>query len=160
MWKDWRILAQNIINKWWKISKWSNYYHLNFIDKNYKAHEPVNLQQIIYFQKWDRQARIEVYENWINFDIRKMRKDWTYYNIDRNDDDLIERYKLTKYQKISILWAVSFVIWLWYKFTEDKIIETEKNDEKSQSLIEAEITETEDWLETYEVQGAIQKSLF
>lgn len=160
MWKDWRILAQNIINKWWKISKWSNYYHLNFIDKDYKAHDPENLQQIIYFEKWDRQARVEVYENWINFDIRKMRKDWTYFNIDRNDEDLIERYKLTKYQKISILWAVSFVIWLWYRFIEDKIVETEKNNEKSQLLIEEEITEWKDLLKSYEVQGAIQESLF
>ena len=39
-------------------------------------------------------------------------------------------------------------------------IEEEKSEEKQQVFIEQKITETKENLQTYEVQGAIQKSLF
>ena len=86
-----------------------------------------------------------VYDNCIAFDINYWdEKNHSYMNIDRNDEEIIERVKMTKFWKLNILWAVSFVLGLWYTFIEDKIYEEEN---------------TED-LQKYYIWDAIQYSLF
>ena len=127
-----------------KLNKWAIFYWTNFLDENYKAKVPELLQEIITFEKDKRQARIEVYSNCISFDIRELGKDEVYHNVDRNDEEIIEWVKLTKRWKINILWAVSFVLDMWYTFIEEKFYEEEK---------------TED-LQKYYIWDAIQYSLF
>lgn len=118
MWKDWRILASKRIRDWQEIN-WC-YYWMNYLDKDYKSKDTGELEHLLIFEKENKQARIEVYNNWICFDVRKRNeKEQRYINIDRNEKELIERVKLTKRKQINELWAVSFVLWLWYKFVRD-----------------------------------------
>jgi hypothetical protein len=67
-------------------------------------------------------------------------------NVDRNDAEIIERVKMTKFWKLNILGAVSFVLDLWYEFIEDKFCEEEIEEEPE--------------LQSYYIWNAIQKSLF
>jgi len=86
-----------------------------------KANIQGELEHLLIFEKENKQARIEVYNNWICFDVRKRNeKEQRYINIDRNENELVERVKLTKRKQINELGAVSFVLWLWYKFVRDK----------------------------------------
>lgn len=150
MWKDWSILAMDKIKKWQKFWKWATYYWMNYLDENYKSKSPWKLIELITFEKPKRQARVEVYDNCIAFDIRiRYEKEKRFINVDWNDEEIIERIKMTKRKTINPLWAVSFVLWLWYKFIEDKFYDEE-----------IETIEENDWLQQYEIQWAIQKSLF
>ena len=135
MWKDWRVRVMTQIEKWQAPQKWSAYYRMNYLDKDYKQKIPNDLLELITFEKPKRQARIEVYDNWISFDIRELWKDEIYHNVDWNDEEIIERVKLTKFKNLSILWAVSFVMWLWYNFIEDKHYEIEEKKELIQPTL-------------------------
>lgn len=106
MGKDWRILASKRIRDWQEVN--GCYYWMNYLDKDYKSKDTGELEHLLIFEKENKQARIEVYKNWICFDVRK-----------RNEKELVERVKLTKRKQINELWAVSFVLWLWYKFVRD-----------------------------------------
>lgn len=110
---------------------------MNFLDENYKAKVPWKLQQIIIFEKPKKQARIEVYDNCMCFDIREMWKDEILHNVDWNDEEIIEWVKLTKRWKLNILWACSFVLSLGYTFIEDKIYEDEVEEVKEINVYNA-----------------------
>lgn len=119
---------------WWKLQIKSTV-KINWIDNIWKP---------------KRQARVEVYDNCIAFDIRtRYEKEKRFINVDWNDEEIIERIKMTKRKTINPLWAVSFVLGLWYKFVEDKFYDEE-----------IETIEENDWFQQYEIQWAIQKSLF
>ena len=99
---------------------------MNYLDENYKSKAPWKLIELITFEKPKRQARVEVYDNCIAFDIRtRYEKEKRFINVDWNDEEIIERIKMTKRKTINPLWAVSFVLGLWYKFVEDKFYDEE-----------------------------------
>ena len=146
MGKDGSIRAMDEIKKGRKFNKWATYYWMNFLDEKYESRVPWKLLQLITFKKSNRIAKIMVYDNCIAFDINYWdEKNHSYMNIDRNDEEIIERVKMTKFWKLNILWAVSFVLGLWYEFIEDKIYEEEVEEHKLQS---------------YYIWDAIQQSLF
>ena len=135
MWKDWAILARERIKKWEKFEKWANYYWMNYLDKEYQSKIPWKLIELITFSKPKREARVEVYDNCICFDVRtRYEKEKRFINVDWNDEEIIERVKMTKWKTIGILWAVSFVLWLWYEFVEDKHYDEEIMEEKIEEV--------------------------
>lgn len=145
MGKDGSIMAREQIKKGGKLNKWATYYWMNYLDEKYESKVPWKLLQLVTFEKPNRIAKVMVYDNCIAFDINYWdEKNHSYMNVDWNDEEIIEWVKLTKRWKINILWAVSFVLDLWYTFIEDKIYEEEN---------------TED-LQKYYIWDAIQYSLF
>ena len=145
MGKDGSIMAREQIKKGGKLNKWATYYWMNYLDEKYESKVPWKLLQLVTFEKPNRIAKVMVYDNCIAFDINYWdEKNHSYMNVDWNDEEIIEWAKLTKRWKINILWAVSFVLDLWYTFIEDKIYEEEN---------------TED-LQKYYIWDAIQYSLF
>lgn len=138
-------MAREQIKKGGKLNKWATYYWMNYLDEKYESKVPWKLLQSVIFEKPNRIAKVMVYDNCIAFDINYWdEKNHSYMNVDWNDEEIIEWVKLTKRWKINILWAVRFVLDLWYTFIEDKIYEEEN---------------TED-LQKYYIWDAIQYSLF
>lgn len=91
-----------------------------------------------------------VYDNCIAFDINyRDEKNHSYMNVDRNDAEIIERVKMTKFWKLNILGAVSFVLDLWYEFIEEKFCEEDVKEEKEERE-----------LQSYYIWKAVQMSLF
>lgn len=138
MWKDGSTLAWNKIKKWQKFWKWATYYWMNYLDENYKEKAPWKLLQLVTFEKWNRIAKVMVYDNCIAFDINyRDEKNHSYMNVDWNDEEIIEWVKLTKRWKLNILWACSFVLSLGYTFIEDKIYEDEIEEVKEINVYNA-----------------------
>ena len=138
MWKDGTIRARTQIKKYWKLSKWSTYYWMNYLDENYKSKVPWKLLQLVTFKKPNRMAKVMVYDNCIAFDINyRDEKNHSWMNVDWNDEEIIEWVKLTKRWKLNILWACSFVISLGYTFVGDKIYEDETEEVKEINVYNA-----------------------
>lgn len=147
MGKDGSIMAREQIKKGWKLNKWSTYYWMNYLDEKYESKVPWKLLQLVTFEKPNRIAKVMVYDNCIAFDVNyRDETNHSYMNIDWNDEEILERVKMTRFWKLNILWAVSFVLDLWYEFIEDKFYDEE-----------VEVTEE---LHSYYIWDAIQKSLF
>ena len=150
MGKDWSIRAMHEIKKGNKFGKGATYYRMNFLDENYKSKAPWKMLELITFEKPNRIAKIMVYDNCIAFDINVWdEKNHSYMNVDRNDAEIIERVKMTKFWKLNILGAVSFVLDLWYEFIEEKFCEEDVKEEKE-----------ERGLQSYYIWKAIQMSFF
>lgn len=126
MGKDGSIKAKEQIKKGGKLGRWATYYWMNFLDENYKSKVPWKLLQLVTFEKSNRIAKVMVYDNCIAFDINyRDEKNHSWMNVDRNDEEIIEWVKLTKRWNINILWAVSFVLDLWYSFVSDECFDEE-----------------------------------
>jgi hypothetical protein len=54
--------------------------------------------ELVTFKKTNRIAKVMVYDNCIAFDINyRDEKNHSYMNVDRNDAEIIERVKMTKF---------------------------------------------------------------